>query len=87
MYRSEVHAGNELKRHANCIKYINRVNFLVKIMKISWQNKKDKLMQKFASVKGKDLNYRIGREKEMMKRLRVKLGKTEEEILSIIINL
>jgi hypothetical protein len=56
-------------------------------MKISWQNKKDKLMQKFASVKGKDLNYRIGREKEMMKRLRVKLGKTEEEILSIIIDL
>ena len=56
-------------------------------MKIAWQNKKDKLMQKFASVKGKDLNYSIGREKEMMKKLRVKLGKTEEEILSIIIDL
>jgi len=52
-----------------------------------WRLKKYKLLQKFSSIKEKDLKYRLGKEGEMMKTLREKLGKTEEEILGIIIDL
>jgi hypothetical protein len=50
-------------------------------------SKKYKFLQKFSIIKGKDLKYRIGEEKEMLRKLKEKLGKTEEEILSIIIDL
>lgn len=38
-------------------------------------------------ISGKDLKYRIGEEKELLNKLKDKLGKTDEEILSIIIDL
>jgi poly-D-alanine transfer protein DltD len=57
------------------------------IMKIYWEKKKDKIRQKFSGITNKDLTYRVGREYEMLKKLRDKLGKTEEEMLNIIIEL
>jgi hypothetical protein len=56
-------------------------------MKVYWRNKKDKLKHKFSMIKSKDLKYQIGREAEMLKKLKDKLGKTDEEILGIIIDL
>lgn len=56
-------------------------------MKISWKNKKDKLKQKFSSIRERDLKYRIGKEWKMIRKLRDRLGKTEEEILGIIVDL
>lgn len=56
-------------------------------MKIYWRNKKDKLRHKFSKITSKDLKYQIGQEAEMLKKLKDKLGKTDEEILSIIIDL
>ncbi|HEX2974746.1 MAG TPA: hypothetical protein VHO68_02320 [Bacteroidales bacterium] len=53
---------------------------------MNWR-KKYKLLQKFSIIKGKDLKYRIGEETQMLKKLKDKLGKTEEEILGIIIDL
>lgn len=44
-------------------------------------------MQKFSGITNKDLKYSVGREYEMLKKLKDKLGKTEEEILNIIIEL
>lgn len=38
-------------------------------------------------IRGKDLKYRVGEEKEMVKKLKDKLGMTDEEILGIIIDL
>jgi hypothetical protein len=56
-------------------------------MTLHWRIKRDKLKHKFASISGKDLRYRIGKEKEMLNKLKKKLGKTDEEILSMIIDL
>jgi hypothetical protein len=52
-----------------------------------WRNKRDKLVKKYSYVSDRDLKYTIGKEKEMMEKLREKLGKSEEEILGIIIDL
>lgn len=56
-------------------------------MNLNWRNKRDKLKHKFASISGRDLKYRIGKEKEMLNKLKIKLGKSDEEILSLIIDL
>lgn len=54
---------------------------------MKWNIKKYKLLRKFSIIKEKDLRYRLGQEGEMLKKLKDKLGKTEEEILGIIIDL
>ena len=54
-------------------------------MNLIWNKKKDKIRQKYAVVTDKDLVFKQGKEDEMFKILRNKLGKTDEEILSIII--
>lgn len=56
-------------------------------MKMYWQSKKNKLLRKFRIISSRDLKYTIGREKEMLNKLKSKLGKSEEELLSIIIDL
>ena len=55
------------------------------IMNLIWNRKKDRIKQKFAGITDKDLFFKLGREDEMVKNLRTKLGKTDEEILRIII--
>ena len=66
-------------------------NFRNNIMKTTvvgyWNYKKEKLKQKFEILTEKDLSYNEGKEKEMIELLGYKLGKTKQELLSIIISL
>jgi hypothetical protein len=56
-------------------------------MKIQWEHKKGKLRKKFSMIREKDLDYTVGRENELLRKLREKLGKSDAEILGIIIDL
>jgi hypothetical protein len=57
------------------------------LMNILWKKKKERIRQKFAVITNRDLVFKEGREKEMFRRLRNKLGKTDEQLLSMIIEL
>lgn len=50
-----------------------------------WEQKKEKLMQKFPSITEKDLIYNEGKEREMIEMLGYKLGKSKQELLTIIV--
>jgi uncharacterized protein YjbJ (UPF0337 family) len=50
----------------------------------NWNVQKGKLMQKFAMLTDQDLMFVDGKKEEMLGRLQIKLGKTKEELLSII---
>jgi uncharacterized protein YjbJ (UPF0337 family) len=52
-----------------------------------WNNKKEKLKQKFGNLTDKDLSFNEGHEKEMIEKLESKLGKTKQELLRIIVML
>jgi hypothetical protein len=49
-----------------------------------WDQKKEMLKQKFQSITDKDLCCNDGKEKEMMELLGYKLGKTKEELVTIL---
>ena len=51
-----------------------------------WEKKKYILMRRFSVLKNSDLIFTTGEEKKMFEKLRTKLGKTDEEILRIIID-
>jgi hypothetical protein len=50
-----------------------------------WDEKKEKLKQKFPNITEEDLRYREGKEKEMIEMLGYKLGKSKQELLNIIV--
>jgi len=52
-----------------------------------WNEKKEKLKQKYTIITDEDLHFREGKENEMIEMLGYKLGKTNQELLSIIIAL
>lgn len=52
-----------------------------------WEDKKEKLLKRYSNLTNKDLNFILGQEDEMMETLSSKLGKTRQELLSIIIAL
>jgi hypothetical protein len=52
-----------------------------------WEDKKERLLRKYNNLNDKDLRFNPGREDEMIKTLSQKLGKTVQELLSIIIML
>ena len=52
-----------------------------------WNIKKEKLKQKYESLTDKDLCFNVGKEKEMIEMLGYKLGKTQQELLNIIVTL
>ena len=52
-----------------------------------WNKKKVKLKQKFPNITDEDLRYNEGKEKEMIEILGYKLGKTNQELLTIIVAL
>lgn len=56
-------------------------------MNILWKKKTEKIRQKFAAISASDLNFKEGKEELMFKKLRDKLGKTDEEILRFIIEI
>lgn len=50
-----------------------------------WEQKKEKLKEKFPNITEEDLLYREGKEKEMIEMLGYKLGKSKQELLNIIV--
>ena len=53
-------------------------------VKGTWHEQKGKLKQKFAELTDNDLMFEEGKKEEMLGKLQVKLGKTKEELHSII---
>jgi hypothetical protein len=53
----------------------------------NWKVKKEKLRKKYQFLSEKDLHFTEGKENEMIELLRSKLGKTKQELLSIIVEL
>jgi hypothetical protein len=52
-----------------------------------WNEKKEKLKEKYPIITDEDLRFREGKEKEMIEILGYKLGKTNEELCNIIAEL
>lgn len=52
-----------------------------------WAEKKEKLKVKFPDITESDLIYNEGKEKEMIEMLGYKLGKSQQELLTIIVAL
>ena len=52
-----------------------------------WNEKKEKLKQKYEIINDEDLGFCEGKEKEMMEILGYKLGKSKQELLQIIVTL
>lgn len=52
-----------------------------------WHRKKDKLKQLYPFIKDKDLNYRLGEEVKMIETLGKKIGKSQKELLRMIVML
>jgi len=52
-----------------------------------WDDKKEKLLKKYKNLTDRDLRFNLGREDEMMEILSYKLGKSRQELLSIIVML
>lgn len=53
-------------------------------LKGHWNQIKGKLKQKYAQLTDNDLMYEDGKEDEMLGKLQTKLGKTKEEVRSLI---
>ena len=53
-------------------------------LKGNWEELKGKLKQKYADLTDDDLLYEEGQRDEMMGKLQIKLGKTQEEIADAI---
>ena len=53
-------------------------------LKGNWEEQKGKLKQKFATLTDNDLLFEEGKKEEMLGKLQVTLGKTKEELHSII---
>lgn len=49
-----------------------------------WNNKKDKIKQRFTQITDEDLSFQEGKEKEMIEMLEYKLGITKLELAKII---
>ncbi len=56
-------------------------------MRKNWYETKQKLKHKFAKITDNDLLFEEGKQEELVKKLQIKLGKSEEEILNIIATL
>lgn len=54
------------------------------VLKGSWDEQKGKLKQKFATLTDIDLLFAEGKKDEMFGKLEIKLGKSKEELHSII---
>lgn len=52
-----------------------------------WNMKKKKLLQKYKVLTDKDLCFCLGKEGEMIEMLELKLGKSKQELLNIIVEL
>ena len=55
-----------------------------KELKGNWNEQKGKLKQKFATLTDDDLMFEEGKREEMLGKLQIKLGKTQEEMKKIL---
>ena len=53
-------------------------------LKGNWHEQKGKLKQQFATLTDDDLTFEEGKKEEMMGRIQKKLGKTKEELHTLI---
>nr|WP_233150277.1 CsbD family protein [Pontibacter sp. BT310] len=53
----------------------------------TWDDVKGQLKQNYAELTEEDLTYAEGKEDELFGRLQIKLGKTKEDIVSMIDNI
>jgi uncharacterized protein YjbJ (UPF0337 family) len=53
-------------------------------LKGKWNEQKGKLKQKFAELTDDDLMYEEGKRDQMLGKLQIKLGKTQEQLKSIM---
>ena len=56
-------------------------------LKGNWNEQKGKLKQKYANLTDDDLMFAEGKKDEMLGKLQIKLGKTKEELHTIISSL
>lgn len=56
-------------------------------LKGNWNEQKGKLKQKYANLTDDDLMFAEGKQDEMLGKLQIKLGKTKEELHTIISSL
>ena len=64
------------------------INLLMKEREFGFlRQKKEKFKQLFPVINDKDLYFRLGNEREMIERLGYKLGKSNQELLQIIVGL
>jgi hypothetical protein len=52
-----------------------------------WKDKKEKLLKRYNILTEKDLRFDLGNERAMLQILADKLGKTDQELLTIIISI
>jgi hypothetical protein len=52
-----------------------------------WRDKKEKLLKKYKNLTEQDLCFDLGKENEMLEILCYKLGKTDQELLAIIVTI
>jgi hypothetical protein len=52
-----------------------------------WKTRKEKLLKKYTILSNKDLDFKEGQEKDMLEVLSLKLGKSDQELLKMIIAL
>ena len=52
-----------------------------------WEEKKEKLLKKYKNLTDRDLRFNLGMEEEMIEILSNKLGKSRQELLTIIVTL
>lgn len=64
--------------------HFNKTKMNTTELKGNWNEQKGKLKQKFASLTDDDLMFAEGKKEEMLGKLQIKLGKTKEELHSII---
>ncbi len=53
-------------------------------LQVNWDKQKSELKQRFAILTDNDLLFARGKKEEMMRRLQIKLGKTEEQLKKIL---
>jgi hypothetical protein len=52
-----------------------------------WKTRKEKLLKMYKGLSRKDLDFEVGEENAMLASLSIKLGKSREELLKMIIML
>ncbi len=89
-YCSHLHCNNcvtPTRRKAEKQNSTTMTNFISKqipFFKVYWAEQKSKLKKQFGILTYADLHFEEGKKDEMLNRVKIKLGKTNEEFATII---